>query len=86
MEKNWTDFIGGTIFWISNETLNEYLKDDLIEYLMAKFLYGKPPCNLNDKSIYVEYLCERLFTGVFCYNKTNILVNEFKGRIINLNQ
>ena len=25
----------------------------------------------------MEYLCERLFTGVFCFNKTNIAVNEY---------
>lgn len=79
LEKNWTDFIGGNIFWISNETLSTYLTNDLIEYLISKFLDGKPPCNQTDSGIYVEYLCERLFTGVFCYDKMNILVNEFKG-------
>jgi len=79
LEKNWQDFNGGNIFWISNETLTQYLTNDLIEYLIPKFSNGKPPCNLNNKGVFVEYLCERLFTGVFCYKKTNILVNDFKG-------
>ena len=80
LEKDWTDYNGGNIFWISNDCLTEYLTDDLIEYLNSHFLVGrKPPCNLSDKGIYVEYLCERIFTGIFCYKKQNILVNEYKG-------
>lgn len=78
LEQNWTDFNGGSTFWISNETLSVYLTTELIEYLIANFLYGKPPPdNINNEG--VEYICERLWTGVFCYDKTNILVNEFKG-------
>jgi lipopolysaccharide biosynthesis protein len=79
LEKNWTDFNGGNIFWISYQTLLENLTDDLAEYFIQNFLYGKPPDNLADKGTYVEYLCERIFTGVFCYNKLNILVNEYNG-------
>lgn len=79
LEKNWKDFNGGNIFWINNQVLNEYLTDDLIDYLVPRFLHGKPPCNSQNKRVFVEYLCERLFTGVFCYKKTNILVNEFQG-------
>ena len=80
LEKDWTDFNGGNIFWISYPVLQKYLTDNLIEYLKPKFLVGrKPPCNLRDKGIYVEYLCERLFTGVFCFNKTNIAVNDYSG-------
>ena len=79
LEKEWTDFIGGNMFWISNECLTEYLTDDLIEYLNSNFTVGKPPSNLSDKGIYVEYLCERMFSGLFCYNKQNILVNEYTG-------
>jgi hypothetical protein len=77
LEKNWTDFNGGNIFWINNEVLNKYLTNELIEYLIENFSFEKPPCNLTNKGIYVEYLCERLFTGIFCYDKTNILVNNF---------
>ena len=29
----------------------------------------------------IEYLCERLFTGNFCYNSTNVLINNFCGTI-----
>ena len=76
LEKEWTDFIGGNMFWISNAVLEKYLTPELIDYFTSRFSYGKPPCNLNDKGIYVEYLCERLFTGVFCYDRTNILVNN----------
>lgn len=79
LEKNWQDFNAGNMFWISNETLTEYLTDDLIEYLIPRFSEEKPPCNTQNKGIFVEYLCERLFTGVFCYKKTNILVNDFQG-------
>jgi lipopolysaccharide biosynthesis protein len=77
LEKNWTDFIGGTIFWISNNAL-EQLTNDLITYITNNVNYkDNILCNLTSKKIYIEYVCERLFTGVLCYNKTNILVNEF---------
>jgi hypothetical protein len=79
LPKDWGDFNGGNIFWINYNVLNEYLTGELNDYLISRFLFGKPPCNLRDKGIYVEYLCERLFTGVFCYNKTNILINNYKG-------
>jgi hypothetical protein len=79
LEKQWTDFIGGNIFWINYEVVNEYLTDKLINYLTNNIVYGKPPNNLKNKGVYFEYLCERIFTGIFCYNKTNILVNEFQG-------
>jgi hypothetical protein len=79
LEKNWTDFNGGNIFWISYQTLLENLTDDLAEYFIKNFSDGKPPDNLTSKDIHVEYLCERMFTGVFCYNKINILVNEYSG-------
>jgi hypothetical protein len=79
LEKEWRDFIGGNIFWISNSVINQYLTEELIEYCINNFIDGKPPCNLTDKGIYIEYLCERLFTGMFCYNNINILVNEYLG-------
>lgn len=79
LEKDWTDFNGGNIFWISNKVIEQYLTNDLINYLLTKFIEGKPPNNLTDKGIYVEYLCERLFTGVFCYDKSNIAINEYSG-------
>ena len=79
LEKDWMDFNGGNIFWISNEVLDKYLTNELIDYLNNNFSHGKPPNNLYDHGIYVEYLCERLFSGIFCYDRTNILVNEFNG-------
>jgi hypothetical protein len=79
LPKDWTDFNGGNIFWINNTVLDNYLKDDLIKYIIENVSHGKPPCNLTNKGIYVEYLCERLLTGVLCYNSTNILVSDYKG-------
>jgi hypothetical protein len=73
LHKEWTDFMGGTMFWISNDTLNQ-LTDELINYISENVSYEKPPCNLNNPGIYIEYICERLFTGVMCYDKTNILI------------
>ena len=79
LEKEWTDFNGGNIFWISNDVLNSYLTPELIKYIIEQlYTGGKLPSNLTDKRIFIEYLCERIFTGIFCYKKTNILVNEFK--------
>ena len=77
LPKDWSDFNGGNIFWINNKILNEYLKDDLIEYIITNVSYGKPPCNLTNKGVYIEYICERLFSGLFCFNSTNILVNDY---------
>ena len=77
LEKTWTDFIGGTIFWISNNAL-EQLTDDLITYIINNINDKENILsNLTSKKIYIEYVCERLFTGVLCYNKTNVLVNEY---------
>jgi len=79
LEKEWTDFNAGNIFWISNKVLDQYLTDALIDYMMPLFFHGKPPCNLTNKGIYIEYVCERLFTGLFCFDKTNININEYSG-------
>jgi hypothetical protein len=79
LPKDWSDFNGGNMFWINNNVLDKYLKDDLIQYIISNVCYGKPPSNLTDNGIYIEYLCERLFTGIFCFETTNILINEFNG-------
>lgn len=79
LPKDWTDFNGGNMFWINNKILDNYLKDDLIQHIISNVCYGKPPCNLLDNGIYIEYLCERLFTGIFCFETTNILVTEYNG-------
>jgi len=80
LEKNWTDFVGGTMFWINNKVLNEYLTEELIEYFISNFSSSKPISNEEtEESVPIEYLCERILTGAFCYNKTNILVNQYKG-------
>ena len=76
LEKDWTDFNGGNMFWISYKVIDQYLTDELIDYMIPKFNEGKPPNNLKDKGIYIDYLCERLFTGVFCYDKMNIFLND----------
>tara|TARA_Y200000002_G_scaffold382850_1_gene401654 strand:- start:1046 stop:2875 length:1830 start_codon:yes stop_codon:yes gene_type:complete len=77
LERDWTDFNGGNMFWISNKVLDQYCTDELMDYLIPTFGEGKPPDNLNDKGIYPEYICERLFTGVFCYDKKNIFINTY---------
>jgi len=45
-------------------------------FLIPNFVYEKPVSNLESEKIYYEYVCERLFTGIFCFNKTNIFVND----------
>ena len=77
LPKDWSDFNGGNIFWINNKVLDNYLKDDLIEYIISNVSCGKPPNNLTDKGCYIEYLCERLFSGVFCFDSTNILISDY---------
>ena len=49
--------------------------------VIAEKLILCSPCNLTNEGIYIEYVCERLFTGPFCYDKTNILVNEYSGTL-----
>ena len=78
LQKEWTEFIGGNMFWISNDVLNQ-LNIDLCDYITKNVVSGKPPSNLANPNIYIEYVCERLFTGVLCYDKTNILINEFSN-------
>lgn len=77
LEKEWTDFNAGNMFWISNKVLDQYLTNEMVNYMTPLFSSGKPLSNLTDKSIQIEYICERLFTGVFCYDKQNIAVNEY---------
>lgn len=76
----YVNFIGGNIFWINNKLLDKRLTEPLMCFLEAGFTEGgRPPCNLTSKEIHYEYVCERLFTGVFCYDSTNVLVNDFDG-------
>uniref|UniRef100_A0A6C0HSN1 Rhamnan synthesis protein F n=1 Tax=viral metagenome TaxID=1070528 RepID=A0A6C0HSN1_9ZZZZ len=77
LQKNWNSFNAGNMFWINNEVLTKYLTDDLMSYFDDKFCRKKPPSNnVKNKGIFVEYLCERLFSGVFCYDSTNILIGN----------
>jgi lipopolysaccharide biosynthesis protein len=76
LPKEWADFVGGNIFWISNDALN-LLQDEVLDYIEQNVSAGKPPNNLTDPGMYIEYICERLFTGILCYEKTNILINDF---------
>jgi hypothetical protein len=87
LQNNWTDFNAGNMFWINYEVIQKYLTDDLIHYLLPKFCEGKVLGNLLlQEEAAVEYLCERLFTGVFCYDRINILVNEFYGHARGIDQ
>lgn len=86
LEKDWTDFNAGNIFWINYEVIEKYLTNELIEYLVPRFCEGKVPGNLILKEPAVEYICERLFTGVFCYDKINILINDFQGHVCGIDE
>lgn len=79
LEKKWTEFNAGTMFWINNTVLEKYLTDELINYIVPKLCYGKPPSDFNNDNPNIEYLCERMFTGIFCYNSINIFVTEYKS-------
>ena len=79
IEKKWTDFNGGNIFWINKEVIDENLNEKICNYIVKNFSTEKPKSNLNNEKIMIEYVCERLFTGNFCFNRTNVLINNFKG-------
>lgn len=81
LEKNYTDFNGGNMFWISKQTIDENLTEQLKSYIYSEVSEGKPPENNLIYKSYIEYTCERLFTGVFCYNKLNFLVNDFESNM-----
>lgn len=78
LEKNWTDFNAGNMFWINNAVLDKYLTHDLINFINSKFCHGKPPCDLGNNTPIIEYICERIFTGIFCYNSINIFVTDYE--------
>ena len=79
IDKNWTDFNGGNIFWI-NQVIDENLTSEFCDYL-KKIEFHKPDSNLKSNKIIIEYLCERLFTINFCYKSTNVLVNNYYGTV-----
>lgn len=62
-----TRFVGGTIFWISNEILKPYLNEKNLEYLFSILPYGyayEPSVN---------HAMERIF-GSFVYNENKELM------------
>jgi lipopolysaccharide biosynthesis protein len=75
--ENYMDFIAGTIFWINYKIIEKNLTNEVIDYLMKDLSYEKPPSNFNS-DVYPEYIFERLITGSFCFDYTNILVNRNK--------
>jgi hypothetical protein len=79
LPQDWASFNAGNMFWINNKILDLYLDDNLINYISSRCVFGKPPCNLTSKEIHIEYIAERLITGVLCYESVNVLVNEYKG-------
>jgi lipopolysaccharide biosynthesis protein len=62
-----TRFVGGTIFWISNEVLKPYLNEKNLEYLFSLLPYGY----VHEPS--VNHAMERIF-GSFVYNENKELM------------
>lgn len=79
ISENYMDFVAGTMFWINYRIVEKNLTNEVIEYLMKDLSYGKPPSNFN-ACVYPEYIFERLITGCFCFNYTNVLVSTSKIR------
>ena len=79
ISENYMDFVAGTMFWINYRIVEKNLTNEVIEYLMKDLSYGKPPSNFN-ACVYPEYIFERLITGCFCFNYTNVLVTTSKIR------
>jgi len=68
-------FVGGTMFWISGAVIDEMLTEELIQYVTKKFCHGKPPCNTAIDFKCIEYVLERVLSGCFCAQKTNVILN-----------
>lgn len=77
LEKDWTDFVAGTMFWISYSVIDKYLTDELMAHGTSLVSYGKPQVNESSILAPIEYIFERMLTGVFCYDKTNITVSGY---------
>jgi len=77
ISDNYMDFIAGNMFWINYKIIEKNLTNEIIDYLMKDLSYEKPPSNFNSE-VYPEYVFERLITGCFCFDYTNILVSRNK--------
>lgn len=62
-----TKFVGGTIFWVSNEVLKPYLTEKNLDYLFSLLPYGYV-CEPS-----VNHAMERIF-GSFVYNENKELM------------
>lgn len=71
LPNSYTSFNGGNIFWINFNLIKEYMTDEIIKYISSNCSYGRP--NENNS---IEYVCERLFSGILPNGKLNILVNN----------
>ena len=75
IHAEYSHFVGGTMFWISGAVIDEMLTDELIKYVTKKFCHGKPPNNNFTDSNCIEYVLERVLSGCFCTQKTNVILN-----------
>ena len=77
--QQYIDFTSGNIFWISNNILDKCLTPDIIKYIETNIIdnntYKEKHLSLMNRQT-IEDVCQRLFTGVFCFNSTNILINN----------
>jgi hypothetical protein len=72
LPRDYDSFNGGNMFWINYDLIEEYMTDDIIKYISNECSDGLPKENNS-----IEYVCERLFTGILPYKRLNLLVNNF---------
>lgn len=74
--ENYLDFTAGTMFWINREVVDEFMTDEFMVFMEKFFKSVKPKNNLHSDNVQTEYVFERLITGSFCADYTNILIRE----------
>jgi lipopolysaccharide biosynthesis protein len=72
--ENYLDFTAGTMFWINQEIIDEFMTDEFMDFMEQFFKSSKPENNLDFDKIQTEYVFERLITGSFCTEYKNILI------------
>ena len=70
-------FVAGTMFWINYSCLKNFKKNykKINEFVIEKFVKGKPNSSRFENKIYYEFIFERIFTGFLTKNYNNYAVN-----------
>jgi hypothetical protein len=78
IKKKWSFFAAGTMFWISGAVLDKFLTQKLMDYVYPMFSEGKPLPNhfIQKPEQGLEYVFERLLSGMFCGVSKNILLKN----------